>query len=85
MALQVPPEVMGRPLVTPEFVAHAHAHGLHVHVWTINEPAEIERLLDLSYVEIDTIWSGSFVTQMTQALNKGDTVFSYRGYFGMSG
>lgn len=47
MALQVPPEFAGRPLVTREFVAHAHAHGLVVHVWTINEPAAIERLLAL--------------------------------------
>lgn len=47
MALQVPAEFRNRPLVTAEFVAHAHLHGLHVHVWTINEPAEMERLLDL--------------------------------------
>ncbi len=47
MALQVPTDFAGRALVTPEFVAHAHAHGIHVHVWTINDPAEIERLLDL--------------------------------------
>lgn len=47
MALQVPAQFGGRPLVTREFVAHAHAHGLHVHVWTVNEPAEITRLLDL--------------------------------------
>lgn len=47
MALQVPPDFGGRPLVTPRFVEHAHAHGLHVHVWTVNDPAEIERLLDL--------------------------------------
>jgi glycerophosphoryl diester phosphodiesterase len=47
MALQVPPDFGGRALVTPRFVEHAHAHGLHVHVWTVNEPDEIERLLDL--------------------------------------
>jgi glycerophosphoryl diester phosphodiesterase len=47
MALQVPPDFGGRPLVTREFVAHAHAHDLVVHVWTVNEPAEIERLLEL--------------------------------------
>ena len=41
MALQVPPGFGGRPLVTREFVAHAHAHDIVVHVWTINEPAEI--------------------------------------------
>jgi len=47
MALQVPPEFGGRPVVTPEFLAHARRHGLAVHVWTVNDPPEIERLLDL--------------------------------------
>jgi glycerophosphoryl diester phosphodiesterase len=47
MALQVPPGFGERPLVTRAFVDHAHAHGLFVHVWTINEPDEIERLFEL--------------------------------------
>lgn len=47
MALQVPPDFGGRPLVTRELVAYAHVHGIAVHVWTINETAEMERLLDL--------------------------------------
>ena len=47
MALQVPPGFADRPLVTREFVEHAHRHGLVVHVWTVNEPAEMHRLLDL--------------------------------------
>ncbi len=47
VALQVPAGFAGRPLVTPEFVEHAHRHGIEVHVWTINEVAEMERLLDL--------------------------------------
>jgi glycerophosphoryl diester phosphodiesterase len=47
MALQVPPGFGARPLVTREFVAHAHAHGLFIHVWTINEPAEIARIFEL--------------------------------------
>ena len=47
MALQIPAEFAGRPLATRELVAHAHAHGVQVHVWTINEPEEIARLLAL--------------------------------------
>jgi glycerophosphoryl diester phosphodiesterase len=47
MALQIPAAFAGRPLVTPELVAAAHAHGVHVHVWTINEPREIADLLAL--------------------------------------
>ena len=34
-------------IVTAASVAAAHRVGLEVHVWTINEAAEIERLLDL--------------------------------------
>jgi glycerophosphoryl diester phosphodiesterase len=47
MALQIPPSFGGRPLVTPELVAFAHRHEVQVHVWTVNEEAEMERLLDL--------------------------------------
>jgi glycerophosphoryl diester phosphodiesterase len=46
-ALQLPPSFMGRPLVTPELIAGAHRVGLEVHVWTINEPSEMARLLAL--------------------------------------
>ena len=34
-------------VVDRRFVAAAHRRGLHVHVWTIDEPSEMERLLDL--------------------------------------
>ena len=34
-------------LVTPELVNHAHAHGIQVHVWTINTAEEMAELLDL--------------------------------------
>jgi glycerophosphoryl diester phosphodiesterase len=46
-ALQIPAEFMGRPLATPELVSFAHAHGVQVHVWTINEPDEMRRLIAL--------------------------------------
>ena len=47
IALQVPPSYEGTPIVTPESVVAAHAHGLEVHVWTINDPSEMHALLDL--------------------------------------
>nr|WP_309814219.1 glycerophosphodiester phosphodiesterase [Pseudarthrobacter sulfonivorans] len=46
-ALQVPVRHGVIPVVTPGFIRRAHRLGLVVHVWTINEPAEMRRLLDL--------------------------------------
>ena len=46
-ALQIPPDAFGRPLVTRELVEAAHALGLFVHVWTINDEAEMRRLAAL--------------------------------------
>ena len=46
-ALQVPVWHGERELVTPRFLAAAHGVGVRVDVWTIDEPAEMRRLLDL--------------------------------------
>jgi glycerophosphoryl diester phosphodiesterase len=46
-ALQVPLQHRGIPLVTRRFVEAAHARGVRVDVWTINEAGEMRRLLDL--------------------------------------
>lgn len=45
--VQVPPTYRGIPVVTPRFVRAAHAHGVQVHVWTVNDRAEMEALLDI--------------------------------------
>ncbi len=46
-ALQVPPEHEGIQVVSPAFLRAAHSLGMEVHVWTINDEAEMERLVDL--------------------------------------
>lgn len=53
-ALQVPASWEGREVVTPGFVRAAHARNLPVHVWTVDDEAEMRRLLDLGVDGIQT-------------------------------
>jgi len=46
-ALQLPLRSRGVRVVDRRLVDAAHARGLQVHVWTINDPAEMAHLLDL--------------------------------------
>ncbi len=46
-ALQIPPHYRDIELVTEQSVAAAHRGGLELHVWTINQREEMERLLEL--------------------------------------
>jgi glycerophosphoryl diester phosphodiesterase len=46
-ALQVPEKVNRLSVVTKDFVENAHRKNLKIHVWTINETADMERLLSL--------------------------------------
>ena len=45
--LQLPPRVGRLTVVDEKLIAAAHQAGLPVHVWTINDPADMHRLLDL--------------------------------------
>ncbi len=55
-AFQVPPDTTelgelsdlpGVPITTPDFIADAHAAGLAVHVWTINDCPEMVKFLQM--------------------------------------
>ncbi|AZT97366.1 MAG: glycerophosphodiester phosphodiesterase family protein [Brevibacterium aurantiacum] len=46
-ALQVPMSFKGLRVLTEDFVSRAHRSGLQIHVWTINDVAEMRTLLDL--------------------------------------
>lgn len=46
-ALQVPENLNRLSVVTKDFVENAHRKNIKVHVWTVNEPADMERLINL--------------------------------------
>ncbi|MEY9863973.1 glycerophosphoryl diester phosphodiesterase [Catenulispora sp. GAS73] len=66
--LQVPPALGRIVVVDDRLLATAHAAGLPVHVWTVNEAADMERLLDLGADGI-----------MTDRLDTLKTVLTKRG------
>ncbi len=63
---QVPHRVGRHPLVTEAFLSTAHALGLQVHVWTVNDRAEMGRLLDLGVDGIITDDIGALRDVMTE-------------------
>jgi glycerophosphoryl diester phosphodiesterase len=45
-AVQFPIEYEGRRLVTKRLVRQLKRKGLYVHIWTVNQPADMKKLLD---------------------------------------
>lgn len=46
-AVQAPAVFRGIPVITERFVDQAHADGLVVHAWTIDDPAQMRELFDI--------------------------------------
>jgi glycerophosphoryl diester phosphodiesterase len=72
--LQVPVRNRGVTVLDRRLLELAHAAGRHVHAWTIDDPAEIERLIDLG---VDGI-----ITDRTDVL---ESVLRSRGLWQASG
>lgn len=53
-AAQVPLSSSGIPVVTPGWISAMHSRGVNVDVWTIDDPAEMQRLIDLG---VDAIFT----------------------------
>jgi glycerophosphoryl diester phosphodiesterase len=66
VALQVPLTFGSLPVVEEGLIAAAHAAGLAVHVWTIDDPAEMESLIDLDVDGIMTDRPGVLETVLQQ-------------------
>ncbi|MFF4186123.1 glycerophosphodiester phosphodiesterase [Streptomyces sp. NPDC001691] len=68
VSAQVPERQSGIPVVDRRFVRTAHALGLQVHVWTINDPARMTALLDLG---VDGIMTDHLETLRTVLTDRG--------------
>jgi glycerophosphoryl diester phosphodiesterase len=74
-ALQVPTTFNGVPVVTPAFVQRAHANGLAVHVWTIDDRPTMESLIDLG---VDGIMTNR-PTLLEEVLGEKNVKYRARG------
>ncbi|WP_179516025.1 glycerophosphodiester phosphodiesterase family protein [Microbacterium sp. JAI119] len=46
-ALQIPERHRALTVLTPALLQASHRHGVEVHIWTVNEAADMRRLIDL--------------------------------------
>lgn len=44
--VQMPEFYHGRRMLKPNFIRALHTQGIQIHIWTVNEPADMHRLLD---------------------------------------
>ncbi len=68
--LQIPQNIGSLQIVSKDFIAAAHKLNLQVHVWTINEPAEMQNLLEIG---VDGIMT-DYPDRLMNLLNNGQTI-----------
>ncbi len=61
-ALQIPEQYEGIPVLTPELLEAAHRFGLEVHIWTVNEEADMRRQLEMGVDGIMTDYPDRLMT-----------------------
>jgi glycerophosphoryl diester phosphodiesterase len=69
-ALQVPRNLGGLQIVTKEFVEAAHRRHLQVHVWTINETDDMQRLIEMGVDGIMTDYPDRLLTLLGRQVIK---------------
>jgi glycerophosphoryl diester phosphodiesterase len=74
-ALQVPDRNKWFRVTTPTFIRAAHALGLEVHVWTINEESEMRRLLTMGADALFTDFPG----RMRKLVDSGNWSYKPNG------
>jgi glycerophosphoryl diester phosphodiesterase len=68
-ALQVPRNLGGLQIVTKDFVEAAHRRNLQVHVWTINETSEMQRLIEIGVDGIMTDYPDRLLKLLGRIIN----------------
>ncbi|GFE12531.1 glycerophosphoryl diester phosphodiesterase [Streptomyces glebosus] len=68
VCVQVPEKQYGLPVVDPLFLRAAHALGMQVHVWTVNDADRMTALLDLG---VDGIMTDHIETLRTVLTERG--------------
>lgn len=67
-ALQVPESLLGLEVVSKEFIENAGKLNLEVHVWTVNEPAAMQRLIGMGVNGIMTDYPDRLLNQLDRTI-----------------
>jgi glycerophosphoryl diester phosphodiesterase len=65
-AFQIPEYSSGLRVLTKKFVKTAHGLNLAVHVWTVNETTDMQRLLDLGVDGIVTDYPDRLISLLRE-------------------